>query len=294
LEIKALNFAAFVRSRLATLGYGQKDLARAVQVTDSYISQLLTRRKAPPGRDRTDIYTKAETFLQLKPGELGRLVDIERTEELRRKLGQAPEPLFREFRALVLRKCAPLKRTEVTEIFESQPFGMLERLVTRKLLQVVQGIARKELDSKNWIRLGALIGGRSHEEMRVIVLEFLDTDVFQVSNESCAAFLDPLVESWVVDLDSLRIDITLNGQLADDAHRTFEFVEVEPTVDSEPEPGFDEFLKDPQFKDQITAEEIRILRCQRFDCRKPNKLYYYRALQNLRDPIHFLNGDRSG
>ena len=288
-----MNFAAFVRSRLATLGYGQKDLARAVQVTDSYISQLLTRRKAPPGRDRTDIYTKAETFLQLKPGELGRLVDIERTEEIRRKLGQASDPLFREFRALVLRKCAPEKRTEVTEIFERQPFGILEQLVTRKLLQVVQGIARKELDSENWIRLGALIGGRSHEEMRVIVLEFLDTDVFQVSNESCAVFLDPLVESWVVELDSLRIDITLNGQLADNTHRTFEFVELEPTLDSEPEPGFAEFLKDPQFKDQITEEEIRLLRCQRFDSRKPNKLYYYRALQNLRDPIHFLNKDRS-
>ena len=287
-----MNFAAFVRSRLATLGYGQKDLARAVQVTDSYISQLLTRRKAPPGRDRTDIYTKAETFLQLKPGELGRLVDIERTEEFRRKLGQGPEPLFREFRTLVLRKCAPEKRPEVTEIFERQPFGILERLVTRKLLQVVQGIARKELDSENWIRLGTLIGDRSHEEMRVIVLEFLDTDVFQVSNESCAAFLDPLVESWVVDLNSLRIDITLNGQLADDAHRTFEFVELEPTADSGPEPGFAEFLKDRKIKDQITEEEIRLLRCQRFDSRKPTKLYYYRALQNLRDPIHFLNRDR--
>jgi hypothetical protein len=123
------------------LGCGQKDLARAVQVTDSYISQLLRRKKAPPDR----------------------------------------------------------------------------------------------------------VGGRSHEKIRVIVLEFLDTDLFQVSNESCSAFIDPLVESWNVDLDSSRIDIMLDRSLVAEPQRTFSFVEG----------------------------------------RRPNKLYYYRALQNLRDPLHF-------
>lgn len=207
-----LNLSTFVRSRLATLGHGQKDLARAVQVTDSYISQLLTRRKAPPRRDRTDIYPKMEAFLQLASGELEKLVEIERTEEIRRKIGHTPEPLFREFRDLVLRKCVPAKRTAVREVFETQPFGILERLVTRTLLEVVQRAARQELDDEGWIRLTERVGGRSHEEMRVIVLEFLDTDVFQVSNEHCATFIDPLVDSWTIDWDSLRLNVTLNGE----------------------------------------------------------------------------------
>jgi hypothetical protein len=284
---KTLNFSALVKSRLSTLGHGQKDLARAVQVTDSYISQLLTRKKAPPDRDRTDIYTKMETFLELEQGELARLVEIERTEEARRKLAQAPEPLFREFRDLVLRKCVPEKRDEVRVVFEGRPFGTLERLVTQTLLETVQRIARQELDSDNWIRLAARVGGRSHEEMRVIVLEFLDTDVFHVSNENCVAFLDPLVESWNVDLENLHLDITLNGELVDDAHRTFAFVEGEPTEGSDPESGLAEFLNDPQLASDVTEEEIRLLRCQRFSARKPTKLYYYRALQNLRDPLHF-------
>ena len=77
-----MNFSSFVRSRLATLGYGQKDLARAAQVTDSYVSQLLTRRKAPPARDRTDIYAKMEAFLELEPEELGRLAESERAAEI--------------------------------------------------------------------------------------------------------------------------------------------------------------------------------------------------------------------
>lgn len=285
--MEALNFSSLVRSRLAALGYGQKDLARAVQVTDSYISQLLTRKKAPPDRDRTDIYTKMEAFLQLRPGELGRLVEIERSEEARRKLAQAPEPLFGEFRDLVLRKCAPGKRDAVRAVFEGRPFGTLERLVTQTLLEMVQRIARDELDSENWIRLAARVGGRSHEEMRVIVLEFLDTDVFHVSDENCVAFLDPLVESWNVDLDTLRLEITLNHELVDDAHRTFAFVECEPTEGPELEPALAEFLDDPQFDEHVTQKEIRLLRCQRFGGKRPTKLYYYRALQILRDPLHF-------
>jgi hypothetical protein len=276
-----------VRSRLETFGYGQKDLAEAVQVTDSYISQLLTRRKAPPDRDRTDIYPKMEAFLHLEPGELERLVEIARTEELRRKLGQTPEPLFREFRDLVLRKCHPQKRAEVRIVFESQPFGTLEQLVTRKFLEVVQHVARKELDSENWLRLAGNVGGCSHEEMRVIVLEFLDTDVFQVSNENCVTFLDPLVESWDVDLETLRLDIAFNGDLVEDAHRTFAYVE-DPSDDGAAESALAEFLADPQLGGEVTEDEIRLLRCQRFDGKRPNKLYYYRALQNLRDPLHFL------
>ena len=61
------NFSAFVRSRLVALDYGQNDLARAARVTDSYVSQLLTRRKSPPAPERTDIYGKMEVLLQLSP-----------------------------------------------------------------------------------------------------------------------------------------------------------------------------------------------------------------------------------
>jgi len=281
-----VDFATTVRSRLETLGYGQKDLAQAVQVTDSYISQLLTRRKAPPDRDRTDIYPKMEAFLQLEPGELERLVDLARTEELRRKLGQTPEPMFKEFRDLVLRKCVPERRDDVRVVFEGRPFGTLEQLITRKLLEVVQDVARQELDSEDWMQLAARVGGRNHEEMRVIVLEFLDTDVLHVSNENCIAFLDPLVRSWNIDLECLRLDITLNDDLVEDTHRTFTFVEGRPDDESS-ESALAEFLGDPELHGGITDEEIRLLRNQRFDGKRPNKLYYYRALQNLRDPLHF-------
>jgi transcriptional regulator with XRE-family HTH domain len=277
-----------VKSRLAKLGYDQRDMARAAQVTDSYISQLLGEKKAPPGRDRTDIYSKMETFLGITPGELGRLAEIERAEELKRRLGPTPEPMFQQFRDLILGKCIPEKRVEVRAIFDAQPFGTLERLVAQKMLDVVQRIAREELDNENWIRLAARVGGRSHEAMRVIALEFLAADVFSVSNENCVNFLDPLVESWSIDLQTLRIDITLAAALVAEPRRTFTFVEGDPDDRSNEESGLAEFLRDPQLSDHPSEEEIRFLRRQRFDGRRPNKLYYYRALQNFRDPLHFF------
>ena len=43
-----MDVAMMIRSRLAELGLEQRDLARAAQVTESYVSQLLSRKKAPP------------------------------------------------------------------------------------------------------------------------------------------------------------------------------------------------------------------------------------------------------
>ena len=282
-----MDFVTLVKTRLATLGCAQKDLAQAAQVADSYISQLLTRKRPPPAPDRTDIYPKMEAFLRLEPGALGRLAGIERTEELKHKLGQTPEPLFRGFRDLILGKCVAQKRDEVRVVFERHPFGTVERLITQKLLDVVQRIARQELDSENWIRLAARVGSRTHEEMRVMVLEFLDTDIFHVSRENCVAFMDPLVESWDIDLGSFRFDVTLNRRLVVSAQRRFEFVETEPLDDSDEPSGFAEFLDDTRLSGDITEAETRLLRLCRFNGKRPTKLYYHRALQNLRDPLHF-------
>lgn len=284
---KALDFVTLVRSRLATLGCAQKDLALAAQVADSYVSQLLSGKRVPPAPDRTDIYPKMEAFLGLDRGALERLAEIERTEELKQKLGRTPPPLLQGFRDLILGKCVADKRDEVRVIFQRHPFGTLERLITRTLLDVVQRITRQELDSENWIRLAAQLGSRPHEEMRGMVLEFLDADIFHVSRESSVAFIEPLIESWDVDLDSFRLEIELNRRLVADSRRRFEFIETEPIDDSGECSGLVAFLADARLSGDITEAETRLLRLCRFDGRRPTKLFYHRALQNLRDPLHF-------
>src|SRR5881397_978736 len=141
-----MDFPLLVRRRLEELRVEQKDLATAAQVTESYISQLLTRRKAPPAPNRTDIYDRIGRFLKLPNGELAKLADLQRQEEVKRKLASPPTPLFKEVRELVLRKCNPDKQKQIQAIFEKQPFGELERLITQKLLDVAKRVAKEELE----------------------------------------------------------------------------------------------------------------------------------------------------
>src|SRR5207237_10922168 len=106
-----MDVSQLVQQTLAKLGLEQRDLADAAEVTESYISQLLNRKKLPPAPDRTDIYEKMATFLQLPSERLSKLADLQRTEELKRNLADPPTPLFREDRELVIRKCLPDRET---------------------------------------------------------------------------------------------------------------------------------------------------------------------------------------
>ena len=276
-----------IRQRLEQLGLEQRDLAAAAQVTESYISQLMTRKKSPPAPNRTDIYDKMGRILQLPNGELAKLADLQRREDLKRELGDPPAPAFREVRELVLRKCKPNQQKQVRAIFETQPFGELERLVTQKLLAVVKRVAQEELGNEQWLHKLARLSHRSYEEMRVTILEFLDTDVFNVSIENCTSFLNPLIESWDIDLNTFAMEIVLNRRAGSGRAKRFEFVEQEAEQPSSEEPGFKEFRRDSSLSGDATVEEIEFLRKLRFKGKRPTPLYYYRALQNLRDPLHF-------
>ena len=276
-----------IRQRLGQLGLGQKDLAMAAQVTESYISQLLTRKKAPPAPERTDIYEKMAGFLKLPSAELTKLAELQRQEIIKRKIADPPAPLFKEVRGFVLLKCAPDKVQEIRSIFERQPFGELERLVTQKLLDVAKRVAREELQNEAWLRMLARFGHRSYEQMRVIVLDFLDTDVFNVSVENCVTFLSPLIESWDIDLATFSMEIVLNRRVSLGEPMRFEFVEKHSEPPCEEERGFRQFLENRAMSGDATPEELEFLKKLRFKRKRPTSLYYYRELQSLRDPLHF-------
>jgi transcriptional regulator with XRE-family HTH domain len=257
-----------IKQRLEKLGLEQRDLAAAAEVTESYISQLLTRKKSPPAPGRTDIYDKMGKFLKLPSGKLAKLAEHQRKEELKRNLGDPPKPLFKEVRELILRKCAPAKEKQIRVIFEQQPFGELERLVTQKLLDVIKKVAKEELSSEKWLHLVARLAGQSYEQMRVTLLEFLDTDVASLSHENCVSFLGPLIESWDVDLTTFGMEIVLNRRIASGDPRRFAFVETGPDK-PEVEPGFKEFLNDSSLSGTATKEELELLKNLRFNGKRP-------------------------
>jgi transcriptional regulator with XRE-family HTH domain len=245
-----VDVAFVIRERLEELGLEQRDLARAAHVTESYVSQLLTRKKAPPAPHRTDIYDLMDRFLKLPPGELAKVAAVARTDELKRKLGDAPEALFPHLRGLLLAKCRAGRVKQVRAIFERQPFGELERLVAQKLLGVA-GVA---------------------------------SDIFRPSAKHIA-LLATQVRSWDVDLATLSIEIVLRRGEAAERVRRFEFVERHAETDHER--GLQAFLADPTLSATATAQEIEFLAALRFHGRRPTTLYYYRELQSLRDRLHF-------
>jgi transcriptional regulator with XRE-family HTH domain len=276
-----------IQQKLTELGLDQRDLADAAEVTESYISQLLSRKKAPPAPERTDIYHKLGRILKLPPGKLAGLADLQRKQELRKKIESPPVPLFKEVRQLLLAKCKRAKQQQLRAIFEKEPFGELERLITQKLLDVVKMLAREELTRENWLRIVARESGRSYKQMRVAVLDFLESDVFNITPDSCVAFLDPMIVSWDIDFASFSLEIVLNRRLARSNLRKFEFVEKQAEK-AKAEPGLQKFLRDRSLSGDATPEEVEFLRQLRFaDGRRPTALYYYRELQNLRDPFHF-------
>jgi hypothetical protein len=226
-------------------------------------------------------------FLKLPDGELAKLAVLERQEEVKRKLADPPAPLFKGLRELVLRKCKAGRQEQMRAIFEKQPFGEVERLITQKLLDVVKQAAKEELENERWLHQVAMLSDRSYEDMRVSILEFLDTDVFDVSIENCLSFLDPLIESWDIDLATFSIEVRLSSRVSSGHTKRFEFMEKVPEAAFDQVPGLEEFLRDSSLSGDATEEEIEFLKRLRFNGKQPTALSYYRELQNLRDPLHF-------
>lgn len=278
-----MDFALVVRQRLEELGLGQRDLANAAQVTESYISQLLGRKKLPPLPNRTDLYEKMSRVLGLPREELARLAALEQHEALDQKWQDAPAARFGPMRELVLRKCRPSRQRQMRAIIEAQPFGELEQLVTRTLIEVVRSEARAHARDDIWVRSTATTSGSTYREMRVRMIELLDSDP-RASIGDFSAFLDPLIESWDYDLDNFTLEVKLTTGVV----RRFGFREQTGEADGEEQPGLRKFLRDATLSSGATAEEIEFLRRLHFPAgARPTALFYYRTLQNLRDPLHF-------
>ncbi|UCE97127.1 MAG: helix-turn-helix domain-containing protein [Dehalococcoidia bacterium] len=282
-----MNVALVIKHRLNELGLEQRDLAAAAKVTESYVSQLLTGKKALPAADRTDMYGKMEVFLKLPSGKLSKLANLQRIEQLKGKLGTSPVPLFKEVRELILRKCTPNKEKQLKPIFEKHPFGELERLVTQKLLDVVKEVAKKEFEREDWLREVARLSNHDYKEARGIIQEFLEADIFNISIENCISFLEPIIESWDINLDTFSMEVVLNHKISREHVKKLEFAEKKAEQPFKEEPGLIKFLRDKELSGDVSEEEIEFLRKLKFKTKRPTPLYYYRELQNMRDPLHF-------
>ena len=84
------------------------------------------------------------------------------------------------------------------------------------------------------------------------------------------------------------MEIVLNRRLARSHLKKLEFRDAEPQPAFETEPGLEAFLGDPKLSAGINEHEIAYLKSLSPDGKRPAPLFYYRELQNLRDPLNFL------
>ena len=89
------------------------------------------------------------------------------------------------------------------------------------------------------------------------------------------------IASW--DWDPATFALTIRTTAGEQKH--FEYSERD--VSDDHEKGLLEFLRDPLLSGTATPAEITFLKSLRFKDHRPTALYYYRELQNLRDPLHF-------
>ena len=208
-----------------------------VQAATAALSELAGSKAS--GRDK--LLTLMQRYAAAMATEFGwcmvRVEDQDLSPAMSKRIKALKSEIDQGIRKLILegmadgsvRKCDPKRRAEVRRIFEKEPFGELERLVTQKILDVVQGVAREELRTEEWLRMMGQLSGRSYEQMRVAILEFLDTDVIQVSVESCVSFLDPMVEVCRMGPPCQPIHagggLSLEGEERRPQHLTAEMVE---------------------------------------------------------------------
>jgi transcriptional regulator with XRE-family HTH domain len=107
----------------------------------------------------------------------------------------------------------------------------------------------------------------------------LGNDVMHVTPKQRAR-LDAVIASW--EWDSATFAVTVS--LASGEQKRFEYAE---RLNGGQEKGLVEFLRDPLLSGAATDEELAFLKSLQFKDRRPTALYYYRELQNLRDPLHF-------
>src|SRR5260370_23191179 len=94
-----------------------------------------------------------------------------------------------------------------------------------------------------------------------MILEVLDTDIFQVSVECCTSFIEPLIESWNIDLETFAVEISLNRRLTRAGYlKRFEFVEKESEAVPEVQPRFAEFLEDASLIGDSTPVDLDFLK----------------------------------
>ncbi|MGH7676534.1 MAG: hypothetical protein ACREMV_14805 [Gemmatimonadales bacterium] len=199
----AVTAGQLMRRRLRELRRTPRELADAVEVPEAYIADLLTGRRHPPAPGRTDVYERVTRFLRLHRNDLSSCVRGERTVSTTTRRRVDPR-----VRRLLFELCDPTR----TRVLARRATGELERLIAQRLLEVGHSFVRRQLDDHVGMRVAARREGCGYAELRMRLLEFLDTGAESLTPAHYEAFVRPRIAMWDFDLDTRAMRIVLRSQ----------------------------------------------------------------------------------
>src|SRR5947209_20126814 len=122
-----------MRRRLRELKRTPRELAAAVQFSETYIADLLAGRRRPPAPGRTDVYDRMTKFLRLHRNDLPTCARAERE-----SLGSRRRRLHPTVRRALLDVCQPVKARALARPVANDRGPALELLIPSRLLEVAQ------------------------------------------------------------------------------------------------------------------------------------------------------------
>ena len=198
--------AALVRRRLKEIKRSAADLADAIDLPHPFVDDLLDGTRPPPRPGRSDIYPKMTAFLRLARNQVIAVAQAERDAP-----GRARDPgAAAGTRELLLALCEP-KTARLLERRARRDGAVALTDLCQRLLEVAQGTVLRLLDDQVALRLAAAERSISYAEMRLRVIEFLDTTVYTVGEADVNAYLRPCIGQWDVDLDTGVLRVVLRS-----------------------------------------------------------------------------------
>lgn len=199
-----------MRRRLTELKRTPAELADAMQVPVTYVTDLLAGRRAPPAPGRSEVYGRMTKFLRLHRNDLPSCARAEW--DAREATPRRPAAAVR---TRLLELCDPARARTVQRRLAVRGGGVgvaLEILIADRLLEVSKGFVRRQLDDEAGIRIAASREGCDYAQMRMRLIDFLETTADTLTVEDFENFVRPRIGTWAVDLDTGTMRIVLRSQ----------------------------------------------------------------------------------
>ena len=198
---------SLVEKRLRELERTAAELAEAVHVPTEYMEDLITGRRRPPMPGRTDVYPRMTTFLKLGRKEL---TDLATSERSAAPPSENSEPKL-DVRNMLMSICEPDTARELERRSERDGNAELTGLFQR-MLKLAQSATRSLLNDAAILRVQARRNGSTYADMRLSVLDFLDSTPDSLTVEHVTRFLKPRIRLWDVDLGTGVLRVVLQSQ----------------------------------------------------------------------------------